>query len=56
MSYQAYPRPSYRQRIQIALHYLLPQFMLTRLAGWVAEQRWGGSPISSSNFLHANIA
>lgn len=42
MSYQAYPQPSYRQRIQIALHYLLPQFMLTRLAGWVAEQRWGG--------------
>lgn len=41
MPYQVYPQPHYGQRVKIALHYLLPQLMLTRLAGWVAEQRWG---------------
>lgn len=41
MSLQAYPSPSYWQRIKIALHYLLPQLPLTRLAGFFAEQKWG---------------
>ena len=42
MSYQAYPQPTYWQRVKIALHYLLPQLALTRLAGWFAERQWGG--------------
>ena len=36
-----YPTPNYRQRLQIALHYLLPQLAVTRAAGWLAERRWG---------------
>lgn len=33
---------SYGSRAKIALHYLLPQHFLTRLAGWFAEKKWGG--------------
>lgn len=36
-----YPIPTYTQRLKIALHYLLPQLTITRLAGWLAEQKWG---------------
>lgn len=36
-----YPKPTYCQRIKIALHYLLPQLLITRCAGWLAERRWG---------------
>lgn len=38
---QAYPSPTYMQRLKIAFHYLLPQYALTRLAGWFAERRFG---------------
>lgn len=41
MQRQAYNSPSYGQKAKIALHYLLPQFALTRMAGWLAEQKWG---------------
>ncbi len=37
-----YPRPTFFQRAKIAAHYLLPQFALTRLAGWFAQKQWGG--------------
>ncbi|MDO4878800.1 MAG: archaetidylserine decarboxylase [Neisseria sp.] len=42
MSLQKYPAPTYLQRLKIALQYLMPQQPLTRLAGWLAERRWGG--------------
>lgn len=38
----AYPKPSTLERIKIAAHYLLPQLLITRLAGWLAEKSWGG--------------
>ncbi|WP_373777997.1 archaetidylserine decarboxylase [Glaesserella sp.] len=41
MQLKSYPRPSYGQRAKIAFQYLMPQFGLTRAAGWLAEQRWG---------------
>lgn len=41
MKLSSYPTPTYLQRVKIALHYLLPQLGLTRLAGWLAEQKWG---------------
>ncbi|MDO5059834.1 MAG: archaetidylserine decarboxylase [Neisseria sp.] len=37
----AYPTPTYGQRLKIAFHYLLPQHAVTKLAGWFAERRWG---------------
>lgn len=40
-SLNAYPSPSYKQRLKIALHYLLPQLAITRVAGWFAEKEWG---------------
>ena len=42
MSLQKSPAPTYLQRLKIALQYLMPQQPLTRLAGWLAERRWGG--------------
>lgn len=41
MALKSYPSPSYWQRVKIALHYLIPQLPLTRMAGWLAERRWG---------------
>lgn len=41
MSLNAYPRPTYGQRAKIAFQYLMPQFGLTRAAGWLAERQWG---------------
>lgn len=41
MQLKSYPTPTYFQRVKIALHYLLPQFAITRAAGWLAEQKWG---------------
>ena len=41
MALKAYPTPTYWQRIKIACHYLLPQLSITRVAGWLAEQKWG---------------
>ncbi|MDD6909618.1 archaetidylserine decarboxylase [Actinobacillus minor] len=41
MTLKAYSVPTYGQRVKIALHYLLPQLTITRVAGWLAEQRWG---------------
>lgn len=41
MSLQPYPRPSYWERVKIAFQYLMPQFGFTRLAGWLAERKWG---------------
>ncbi|NOL48725.1 phosphatidylserine decarboxylase [Pelistega europaea] len=41
MSLKAYPSPSYLQRLKIALHYVLPQLAITRVAGWFAEKEWG---------------
>lgn len=38
---KAYALPTYGQRVKIALQYLLPQLPLTRLAGWLAERKWG---------------
>lgn len=31
----------YKTRLKLALHYLTPQFYLTRLAGWFADKKWG---------------
>lgn len=41
MRYQTYPTPSYMQKVKIAMHYLLPQLTLTKLAGWFAKKEWG---------------
>lgn len=41
MTLKAYPSPTYLQRFKIALHYLLPQLVITRVAGWFAEREWG---------------
>ncbi|WP_373767499.1 archaetidylserine decarboxylase [Glaesserella sp.] len=41
MSLKSYPRPTYGQRAKIAFQYLMPHFGLTRVAGWLAEQKWG---------------
>lgn len=41
MTLKSYPTPSYWQRVKIAMHYLIPQLPLTRLAGWLAERKWG---------------
>ena len=41
MSLNAYPKPTYTQRLKIAFQYLMPQLYLTRTAGWLAEQKWG---------------
>ncbi|EER46352.1 phosphatidylserine decarboxylase [Actinobacillus minor NM305] len=41
MTLKAYSVPTYGQRVKIALHYLLPQLTITRVAGWLAEQKWG---------------
>ena len=43
MPHQLYPKPTARQRIKLALHYLTPQHALTRLAGWIANQQWGAA-------------
>ena len=43
MTHQLYPKPTARQRIKLALHYLIPQHALTRLAGWIANQQWGAA-------------
>ena len=32
---------NYLQKAKVALHYLLPQLLLTRLAGWFAQKEWG---------------
>lgn len=40
-SLKAYPSPSYTQRLKIALHYVLPQLAITRIAGWFAQKEWG---------------
>lgn len=32
---------SYGQRLKIAFQYVMPQLYLTRLAGWLANQKWG---------------
>ncbi|QPB43671.1 phosphatidylserine decarboxylase [Rodentibacter haemolyticus] len=34
-------RISYWQRLKIAFQYVMPQFYLTRFAGWFAKQKWG---------------
>lgn len=36
-----YPSPTYRQRLKIALHCILPQILITRVAGWFAQREWG---------------
>lgn len=41
MQLDSYSKPSYGQRAKIAFQYLMPQFGLTRLAGWFAEKKWG---------------
>lgn len=41
MALLPYSKPTYMQRLKIALQYLMPQLPLTRLAGWLAERRWG---------------
>lgn len=41
MSLKAYPTPSYWQRLKVVFHYLFPQLPVTRLAGWLAEKKWG---------------
>lgn len=41
MSLKVYREPGCGERAKIALHYLLPQLALTRVAGWLAERRWG---------------
>lgn len=41
MSLTSYPTPTYWQRVKVALHYLFPQLPVTRLAGWLAEQKLG---------------
>ena len=43
MPHKLYPKPTPSQRIKLALHYLTPRHTLTRLAGWVANQQWGGA-------------
>lgn len=42
MQLNSYPRPNYGQRLKIAFQYLMPQLVLTRIAGWFAEKKWGG--------------
>ena len=42
MNLKPYPKPTCSQRIKIAFHYLLPQLIITRAAGWFAEKKWGG--------------
>lgn len=32
---------TYFDRLKVAFHYLLPQLLLTRAAGWLAEKQWG---------------
>lgn len=41
MAYQLYPRPSLWARWKIAFHYVLPQLVITRVAGWFAQKKWG---------------
>lgn len=41
MSLKPYPEPTYWQRLKVAFQYVFPQLPVTRLAGWLAEQRWG---------------
>lgn len=41
MSLKAYSSPTYGQRAKIAFQYLMPQLGLTRVAGWLAERKWG---------------
>ncbi|TDQ58031.1 phosphatidylserine decarboxylase [Mesocricetibacter intestinalis] len=40
-SFEKKQRLNYLQRIKIAFQYAMPQFYLTRLAGWFAERNWG---------------
>lgn len=42
MAYQIYPRPSCVARAKIVFHYMLPQLVVTRAAGWLAQKEWGG--------------
>lgn len=42
MQLKPYAKPTCTERAKIAFHYLLPQLAVTRLAGWLAEQKWGG--------------
>lgn len=41
MSLKPYSTPSYWQRVKVAFQYIFPQLPITRLAGWLAEQKWG---------------
>ncbi|AKO45125.1 archaetidylserine decarboxylase [[Haemophilus] ducreyi] len=41
MSLKSYSTPTYWQRVKVACQYLFPQLPITRLAGWLAEQKWG---------------
>ena len=56
MNLKPYPKPTCSQRIKIAFHYLLPQLIITRAAGWFAEKKWGVSRILSLNILPIIIA
>lgn len=42
MSAINHSQPTYWQRLKIAFQYVMPQFYLTRLAGFFAEKEWGG--------------
>lgn len=51
---KVYLRPNRRERIKIAMHYLLPQLILTRIAGWFARQSWRGvTPFIIRQFARA---
>lgn len=41
MPLSAYPRPTFVERMKTAVHYILPQLAITRMAGWLAEKEWG---------------
>lgn len=41
MSLKPYSTPTYWQRVKVAFQYIFPQLPVTRLAGWLAEQKWG---------------
>lgn len=32
---------TYFDKLKVAFHYVLPQFLVTRAAGWLAEKQWG---------------
>lgn len=41
MQLNSYSSPCYWQRIKVAVQYIMPQYILTRMAGWLAEREWG---------------